>query len=191
MKKRLKFSWASLIIFVIAVLLWLLNKFVQKIDTRKHAIYIFGVGGEEISKFLHCAVIIAVALAIIVFLFKNIRKIVIPIIISCVLALLIFLYIYGIVTNPFLNLNRNYYELVSDDKQHTIIICESSWLFTCSGTVYEKTSPYMMTNLDGYYTEGNTPVESNQYSINWNENGFEFRYNKDGNYETLDIKYIE
>ena len=74
-----------------------------------------------------------------------------------------------------------YFEIVSEDKEHEIIIKEGSFLLLGEGEFYEKTSPVTMVRLGGYSTDdGYSPFSDNKYEILWNENGFEVVYSFDG-----------
>ncbi len=74
-----------------------------------------------------------------------------------------------------------YFEIVSDDRKHEIIIKEGAFLLSGAGAFYEKTSPITMVKIGEYSTDdGYRPFTYNRYEIEWNENGFEVTYSFDG-----------
>ncbi len=192
MKKRIKFSWISISLLILSVLFWGCTKAVETMKKRDIIIYYLGVDTYNILDFLNIAFTVALTLAIIVLLFQNVKKIVIPIIISSVMVLVVSFYTY-LSLNLFFEPESKYYEFVSDDKEHTIIIRESSWLLSGGGTIYQKTSPYTLTPLGGYTTDdGLRPIRQNQYYFDWYDGWFEFHYNyNDEIYKSVDCEYVK
>ena len=74
-----------------------------------------------------------------------------------------------------------YFEAVSDDGKHEIIIKEGSYLLSGEGAFYERTSLITMVKVGEYSTDdGYRPFTHNRYEIEWHENCFEVIYSFNG-----------
>ena len=146
-------------------------------------------------------VVILFSSAVIVFLFKNLKKKRLNIIITIVMTIIIIIISFSILLWVLIGVSAfsplSYVELVSDDGQHHIVIAEDCYLFSLyGGDVYEMTSPHRMKKLTKYEASVDfyTPFSNGDYSVVWNDENFELFYDSDGDGEqdrTILVKYLQ
>ncbi len=143
------------------------------------SLWIFGLSTEEITPALGAVSGILVVLFFAVVMFKKYSKgknfIVI---VAVVLSMLIM----GEAVAEYATQHEyRYFEVVSDDGKHEIIIKEGSYLLSGEGAFYEKTSLITMVKVGEYSTDdGYRPFTHNCYEIEWHENSFEVTYSFNG-----------
>ncbi len=179
-KETLGKSYVPCVVFVcIAFVTCLLRLAIGIMEKNDISLWLFGISSEEIMPVLG-----AVSGYSTLFFFsfylssqKSKHKAVISVVSFIVSVLLMTEVGFAYSRKP----EYEYFEIVSDDKQHEIIIKEGSFLLSGAGAFYEKTSPITMVKIGEYSTDdGYRPFTDNRYEIEWNENGFEVSYSFDG-----------
>lgn len=179
-KETLGKSYEPCVVFVcIAFVTCLLRLAIGIMEKNDISLWLFGISSEEIMPVLG-----AVSGYSTLFFFsfylssqKSKHKAVISVVSFIVSVLLMTEVGFAYSRKP----EYEYFEIVSDDKQHEIIIKEGSFLLSGAGAFYEKTSPITMVKIGEYSTDdGYRPFTDNRYEIEWNENGFEVSYSFDG-----------
>ncbi|MBR4858959.1 MAG: hypothetical protein IKU08_07220 [Clostridia bacterium] len=183
-KEMLGKSYVPCVVFVcIAFVTCLLRLVIGIMDKNDISLWLFGISSEEIMLALG-----AVSGYSTLFFFsfylsskKSKHKAVIAVVSFAVSVLLMIEVVFIYSRQP----EYEYFKIVSDDKQHEIIIKEGSYLLSGAGAFYEKTSPITMVKIGEYSTDdGYRPFSDNRYEIDWNENGFEVTYSFDSSAKT-------
>ena len=121
--------------------------------------------------------------AIIVFLFKNLKKKWLHVTATIVIVLISGLCFLWRALGILSFMPSAYVEIVSDDNEHHIVIAEDSYLFSpYGGDIYIKTSSFTMKKLGKYEADLDfyTPFSDGKYLVIWNEENFELFYDSDG-----------
>ncbi len=192
-KETLGKSYVACVVFVcIAFVTCLLRLAIGIMEKNDISLWLFGISSEEIMPVLG-----AVSGFSTLFFFsfylssqKSKHKAVIAVV-SFIVSVLVMTEVgFAYSRKP----EYEYFEIVSDDKKHEIIIKEGSFLLSGAGAFYEKTSPITMVKIGEYSTDdGYRPFTDNRYEIDWNENGFEVTYSFDGSglTKTETVQYVK
>ena len=196
--KRIKFPIYSIVSFSFVAIFFVIGLIANRIVDNGTFFYT-GLNNFTIDDFRVFALLIFISLlisAIIVFLFKNIRKKYLNIIITVIIVTVsLFCFLYTMfcvyVWSP-----NSYVELVSDDGEHHIVIAEDCYPFSIyGGIIYEKTSAHTMKRISRYSTSIDiyTPFSNGSYSVIWYEENFELFYDSNGDGEKDEkilVKYL-
>ena len=186
--KKIKFPLYSIIALCIALLpaIFIFTAHVL----LNEGIYLYtGLSDLNTEELIMLAFFLGLTLlvsAIIVFLFKNFKKKWINIIVAVVLVLVSSAFYIKITVPIAVFAPKEYIELVSDDRNHHIVIAEDCYLFSpYGGDIYERTSARTMRKLESYIAETNllTPFSDGKYTVKWNPENFELFYDSDGDGE--------
>ena len=119
--------------------------------------------------------------------FKKIR--VLAVIVAVILGQIC---VFSALLSVFFHMDYAYYEMVSPDGRHKIIVKEESFLFGCSGEFYQKTSSVAMRKIGEYQADDYCTMADEMYKTVWLEDGFEFEYYYgNGLYKTVTVEYYE
>ena len=183
----------SKITLIFSGVLFLLYGAISSLYKSGVLLYFGRFSSIEITKpFLWLAIFSAIG-SVFVFIYKNV-KYKIPVTILLI-ATLFLSFLYMMLTLVF-SADYRYYEFTSDDKKHSIVVRECSFLLAGGGSIYEKTSEHTMKFLGSYSTDdGFRPIQMQRYYFVWNENDFEFYYDwggdDGGGYRVEKIEYVK
>ena len=161
-------------------------------------LYLGGMGATTNYIILGMALVsgFLIASAAFLFLHQNVKKRKIKIFLTLIVILAAGWYMFiGMLTAAFIPVH--YFELISDDGEHCIIIAEDTYLFSVyGGDIYEKNSFCTMKNLAKYEAgiDYYTPFSDGKYEIVWNEESVEITYDFDGKgetYKTITVEYLK
>lgn len=196
--KKIKIPLYSIVSLSVLFALSLLGFFADRYVSQ--GVYFYtGVPDFTIDEIRLLAVFLGIFLlvsSISVFLFKNLKRKWVSIMITVVLLLISILVFTHVMIAILAFMPRSYVELISDDEEHHIVIAEDCYLFSpYGGEIYEKTSLYTMKKLKKYVSDKDfyTPFADGKYSVTWNENDFELFYDSDGDGELderLSVEYL-
>ena len=192
MKRKVIVPKFSKVLFVFTVVSFLLTLCVELLEKNNIYLYVFGCSVEDVTQIVTVIGLFELVGAVIFVSFKNIKSKLILTISSiiCVFFLGLGIFVLDINTPVF----DNCYEFYSEDKNHQIVIKETSYLLGGWGNIYEKTSDFTMAEIGCYSTDdGFLPVANNAYEFKWNDNGFEFHYDfgSGGEYKIEKIEYLK
>ena len=93
-------------------------------------------------------------------------------------------------------MDATYFEYTSDDKKHTIVVNEGSFILWGCGDIYEKTSFCTMQKVGDYTTDdGFRPFTNDAFYFVWNENDFELHHSfygsKSKEYQVVKMEYVK
>ena len=185
------YSIVSLSIVSVLSLLWVIADRIIGNETYLYT----GSSAFTIYDLRVLAVFVVITLlvsAIVAFLFKNVKKKWLRIIITIIIVLISMLSLLQVIIGILAFAPRAYVELVSDDGTHHIVIEEDCYLFSIyGGDIFEKTSSHTMKKLVKYETDIDfyTPFSDGNYFVIWHEENFELFYDSDGNGE-IDEKIL-
>lgn len=194
MKKRF-IPLYTIIAGAIGLLLLAFLLVLQGVSERGIVLYFGNIGFTANYLILSVALLsgILIASALLLLLYKNVKKRNIKIFLSIIVILAAgWLMFMGMLTAAFIPVH--YFELISDDGEHCIIIAEDTYLFSVyGGDIYEKNSFCTMKKLTKYEVgiDYYTPFSDGKYEIVWNEESFEIIYDFDGKGETYKIITVE
>ncbi len=170
-----KSSVPCVVLLCIAAVVFILRLAVGIMGRNDISLWIFGLSSEEITPALTAVSGISISLFCGFYLssVKSKYKAVIALM-SAVLSVLVMAEVgFEYSRQP----EYEYFQVLSDDGKHEIIIKEGSFLLLGAGSFYEKTSPVTMVKLGDYSTDdGYRPFTDNRYEIEWYEDGFEVSY---------------
>lgn len=179
-KEMLGKAYVPCIVFMcIAFVTCLLRLAIGVMDKNDISLWLFGISSEELMPILG-----AVSGFSTLFFFsfylssqKSKHRAIIALVSIIVSVLLMTEVGFAYSRQP----DYEYFEVVSDDGKHEIIIKEGSFLLLGEGAFYEKTSPITMVKVGEYSSDdGYRPFTDNRYEIEWNEDGFEVSYSFSG-----------
>ncbi len=192
MKKRIIVPKVSKVLFVLTALPFLLTLCIELLEKNNIYLYVFGCSVEDVTQIVTVIGLFALIGAVVFVVFKNVKSklILATSSIICVFFLGLGIFVLDINTPVF----DNCYEFCSEDKNHQIVVKETSYLLGGFGYIYEKTSDFTMTEIALYSTDdGFLPVENNAYEFVWYDTGFDFcypyRYNEE--YKVEKIEYVK
>ena len=194
MKKRF-IPLYTIIAGAIGLLLLAFLLVLRGVSERGIVLYFGNIGFTANYLILSVALLsgILIASALLLLLYKNVKKRNIKIFLSIIVILAAgWLMFMGMLTAAFIPVH--YFELISDDGEHCIIIAEDTYLFSVyGGDIYEKNSFCTMKKLTKYEAgiDYYTPFSDGKYEIVWNEESFEIIYDFDGKGETYKIITVE
>ena len=185
-----KFSKVSLIISIILFCAYLFIRILIKFNTY---IYLFGVSTQEIMPFITMPCVAFTMSAVAVLLYKNIGHKILVASVAVILSVFVLWYmLIGYAFSPY----SKYFEYMSDDKEHHIVVNECSFLRAGWGYIYEKTSFCTMKKV-GYYStdDGYCPFSKDAFYFVWNENDFELHFpfigSKNEKYRVVKMEYVK
>ena len=192
-KKRFIFPIYSIIPLIFSGVLFLVYGVISFLYKSDVLLYFGRFSSIEITKpFLWLAVFLTIS-AVLVLLYKNEKY---KTLVTILLIATVFLsFSYMMLTLAF-SADYKYYEFTSDDKKHSIVVRECSFLLAGGGSIYEKTSEHTMKFLGSYGTDdGFRPIQMQRYYFIWNENDFEFYYDwggdDGGGYRVVKMEYVK
>lgn len=156
-------------------------------------VYFSGVGTQEIIPIIISLGIVVFISALSVLFYKNAKHKTLAVMTTVVLS---FLILPLLLVFSFFSMNGTYFEYVSDDKKHDIVVNECSFILSGYGDIYEKTSFCTMKRLGGYTTDdGFCPFTNDEFFFVWNENDFELHHAfygaPDEEYKIVKMKYAK
>ena len=186
--KKWSFPLLSKIALIISGIFFLLIGVIKFLELQEIYIYISGVTTPKIIPNLLVPGAFFLICGTAIYFYVNCKHIVLKIlVILLALALAVAAYYYVIFSlffTPFVTC----YEFTSDDQQHTIIICEESWLRGRGCKVYKKTSFCTVAKIDSIREqEIPYPLNPDKLSVVWNEDNFEVHYGE----KVIEIEYGE
>ena len=186
----LTYTKISIVVSIALAILIASIKIAARSDTY---FYILGYNMEHISPYIVLVLFIILLSSVWFFVITKCEKKKVAIVITALVSVIV---IAGQIFDIQWSKNYpEYYEFVSEDGAHNIIVEEDSYLLYGFGAIYEKTSPFTMKKIGSYDTDdGYRPFTGNEYYFVWNENDFELHYKFDGSssyYETIKIEYIK
>ncbi len=192
--KRMTFPIFSKIALVLSAVLfggYLLIKF---LELQNIYIYFSGAGAKEIIPFLTipCAALLISAIA--VFLYQNCKHKNLKITVVALSVVLSVGVVYFMILAYAFSPVNTYYEYTSDDRQHTIVVNEMSFLLGGWGDIYEKTSFCTMKKVGKYNTDdGFCPFTNDAFYFVWNDNDFElhYHYGNSSGYRVVEMEYAK
>lgn len=164
---------------------------IKGLANRGTYVYLFGVSSTEIAPVIVYIAMFLIISAVAILFYKNTKHKTLAVLLITAVMLLSFSYTLLDLT---FSADSDYYEFTSDDKSHSIVVREWSFLLGGGGSVYEKTSDYTMKYLNSYGTDdGFCPIRNERYYFVWNENDFELHYDfgNGSEYEVLKTEYLE
>lgn len=173
MKKILfpKYSKISSIVVGVLICIYFLIEILEKFNIY---IYLFGLGAKEIILILTtlCAILLISGLAVLFYKNTKHKMLIIPL----TLGLSFFVFSYLLINYVF-SPSSEYFEYISDNQKHKIVVNEWSFLQTGGGAIYEKSSIITMKKVGSYVTDdGYCPFANDEYFFVWNENDFKLHY---------------
>ena len=185
-----KFSKIALIISTILIAIYSLLTILKKFNIY---IYFLGIGTHEFIPFITIPCAILLISAITVLLYKNFRHKILAVLLAVIISF--FTFSYMLVDAAF-SPSSKYFEYTSDDKKHSIVVNEQSFLLSGGGAIYEKTSFCTMKWVGGYSTDdGFCPFSNDAFFFVWNENDFELHYDffadPDAEYKVVKMEYVK
>lgn len=192
-KGKLGKSYVPCVVLIcVAAVVFILRLTVGIMGRNNISLWILGLSSEEISPALAAVSGICISLFCGFYLssVKSKHKAVIALI-SAVLSVLVMAEVgFEYSRQP----EYEYFQVLSDDGEHEIIIKEGSFLLLGTGSFYEKISPITMVKLGDYSTDdGYRPFTDNNYEIEWYEDAFEVNYsfNGDGITKKETVQYVK
>ena len=185
-----KFSKITLIVSGVLFCLYLLIRILVKFNVY---IYLFKVGVEVIIPIIIMLSVTLLISTIAVLFYKNTKHKTLAVLTTTILSFLILscLSMFFLFT-----MDATYFEYTSDDKKHSIVVNEGSFLLSGYGDLYEKTSFCTMKKVGDYTTDdGFRPFTEDAFYFVWNEIDFELHYSffgsKSEEYRVVKMEYVK
>ncbi len=191
--KKIIFPKFSKIAFIISGVLLCICFLIRILEKFNIYIYLLGVGTQEILPFITIPCVALLISAFTVLLYKNIsRK---TLVVPLTIIISFFIFSYMLVDYAF-SPSSEYFEFKSNDKKHSIVVNEKSFLLSGGGVIYEKTSFCTMKRVGGYSTDdGFCPFSNDAFYFVWNENDFELYHSffgsKSEEYRVVKMEYVK
>ena len=185
-----KFSKTTLVISSVFLCAYLTIRILIKFNIY---IYLFGVSKQEIMPFITIPCVASLIASIAVLIYKNIGHKTLVALLTIVTSFLIFSYM---LLDYSFSPSSEYFEFTSNDKKHSIVVNEKSFLLSGGGVIYEKTSFCTMKRVGGYSTDdGFCPFSNDAFYFVWNENDFELYHSffgsKSEEYRVVKMEYVK
>ncbi len=168
-----KYSIFAFVCFGVLLIPYIILRVLELSDTY---IYAFGTDSERMLPNIAFGLLVFGLSGVAVLVCKNAKRKKLAIILSVILIFLVLCF-QAIHILHSLTKDSIYFEFISDNNEHQIIVKEDAWLLSGFGDVYEKNSDYTMKKVGHYTTDdGYRPFSNNTYYFVWNENDFELHY---------------
>ena len=185
-----KFLKINFIISVVLLCVYLLIIILVKFNVH---IYLLGVSTQEIIPYITMPCVALLISSVAVLLYKNIGHKALITVLTIVICF--FVLSYMLIDYTF-SPSSEYFEYTSNDKKHSIVVNEMSFLLSGGGVIYEKTSFCTMKRVGGYSTDdGFRPFSNDAFYFVWNENDFELHHSffgsKSEEYRVVKMEYVK